>query len=275
MKPLFLVAASLVCLLSNSAGIAQQSLLLNVSFEEVLALPIRQADARIKYGPEELQYGELWLPEQSAEDPAPLLILIHGGCWLNSFDVSHTYGFNTALAQQGFAVWALEYRRTGDTGGGWPGTYQDVKAAIQALELLQDYAVDTERVALLGHSAGGHLALLAGSDPEPGRHIDLVVGLAAIVDIEQYSQGGNSCQTATPLFMNGTVQDIPQAYSEANPAEKQRQTRTVLFHGDEDQIVPLAQAELNGAETRVFPGAGHFDWIHPGTGAFTDLLTLL
>ena len=275
MKPFFMIAASLVCVLSIFTSSAQQPLSINVSFEEVLAVPIRPADARIEYGPQELQYGELWLPAQSAEEPAPLVILVHGGCWLNSFDVSHTYGFSTALAERGFAVWALEYRRTGDAGGGWPGTYQDIQAAIQAVSLLEDYAVDTGRVALLGHSAGGHLALLAGSDPAVSRQIDLLVGLAAIVDIEQYSQGGNSCQSATSLFMNGTVQDIPQAYSEANPAEQQLYTRTVLFHGDADQIVPSAQAELNGAETRVFQGAGHFDWIHPDTGAFADLLILL
>lgn len=263
-----------LCAFSLTAS-AQESLPSNVSFDDVLAVPVREADAHISYGPGDLQYGELWLPENNAPGPAPLLVMIHGGCWMNQFEVSHTYGFNTALAQRGYAVWALEYRRTGDAGGGWPGTYQDIRSALQTLDSLGEYPVDINKVAVLGHSAGGHLAILAATEPELGDTLDLVVGLAAIVDIEQYSLGDNSCQTATPQFMNGTVQQIPQDYSDANPVGQSLHTEVVLFHGDEDQIVPLSQADLNGAETRIFQGAGHFDWIHPGTGAFAYLLVLL
>ena len=65
---------------------------------------------------------------------APLVILIHGGCWLNSFDVNHSRPLATALSQAGFAVWSLEYRRTGDPGGGWPGTLEDIQLALTQLE---------------------------------------------------------------------------------------------------------------------------------------------
>ena len=67
---------------------------------------------------------------------APLVILIHGGCWLNSFDVNHSRPLATALNQEGFAVWSLEYRRTGDSGGGWPGTLEDIQLALSQLERL-------------------------------------------------------------------------------------------------------------------------------------------
>ena len=252
---------------------AQQELLSNVPFDAVLAEPAREPDARISYGPDALQFGELWLPQSI--QPAPLIVMIHGGCWLNSFDISHTYGLNTALANMGYAVWALEYRRTGDQGGGWPGTYEDIRAGILALNQLDSEEVDTERVAVLGHSAGGHLALLAGIDPAVAPSIDLVVGLAAIVNIEQYSIGNNSCQVATPQFMQGTVEEVPQDYEDANPAHKPLLTRTLLFQGDVDEIVPMDQADLEGAVTHVFQGAGHFDWIHAGTGAFAYMLTLI
>jgi len=253
---------------------AQQPLLSDVSFDAVLALSAREPDAQIGYGSADRQFGELWLPDTRLQ-PAPLIVLIHGGCWLNSCDISHTYGLNTALANMGFAVWALEYRSTGDADGGWPGTYQDIELGLQIIDTLGNRGVDTERVAVLGHSAGGHLALLAGANQQLAESIDLVVGLAAIVDIEQYSLGDNSCQTATPLFMNGTAQEIPQDYAAANPARMQTHTRTVLMHGDVDQIVPLSQADLDGAEIRIFEGAGHFDWIHPDTGAFAYLMILL
>lgn len=268
----------LLCSLLVAPLYAQQAQRSNVSFDEVLALPKREADARISYGPDPLQYGELWLPaigDGEPGRPVPLLVMIHGGCWLNEFDVSHTYGFNTALAEQGYAVWALEYRRTGDAGGGWPGTFQDIYNGILTLDELAGRGVNTDPVAVLGHSAGGHLALLAATYPALAQSVDLFIGLAAIVDIEQYSLGNNTCQAATPAFMGGTLQQIPQTYEVANPVGKQLQARTVLFQGDSDQIVPLSQATLEGAETRIFEGAGHFDWIHPGTGAYANLLLLL
>lgn len=274
MKTIYKSLISFCCCLVILLAQAQEPVLSNASFDQVLAVSKREADARISYGPDPLQFGELWLPENTAE-PVPLLVMIHGGCWLNSFDVSHTYGFNTALAEQGYAVWALEYRRTGDEGGGWPGSFEDIQAGILASEALAEYGVDTNRVALLGHSAGGHLALLAGLEPDLAETIDLVVGLAAIVDIEKYSLGSGSCQAATAQFMNGTLEEVPSDYAAANPHHKHLHIRTILFHGDVDQIVPVAQAELEGADTHVFQGAGHFDWIHPGTSAFAYLLALL
>ncbi len=269
-QSLLLLSCSLIAL-----SPAAQQRLSNVSFEQVIAVAQREADVRIDYGPGEFQFGQLWLPENPASESVPLVVMIHGGCWLNSFDVSHTYGFTTALADAGFAVWALEYRRTGDAGGGWPGTYEDIKSGIRAVDDFSSYGVDIDRVAVLGHSAGGHLALLAGSDAETADSIDLAIGLAAIVDIAQYSLGSSTCEQAARQFMGGSLQDIPEDYAEANPVGKERRTRTVLFQGDIDQIVPLSQAELEGAATHIYSGAGHFDWIHPGTGAYATLLDLL
>ena len=102
-----------------------------------------------------------------------------------------------------------------------------------------------------------------------------MVGLAAIVDIEQYSLGNSSCEAATVQFMNGTVDEIPTAYEIANPVGKRLHSTAVLLHGDADQIVPISQASLEGAETLIVEGAGHFDWIHPGSVAFAYLIQVL
>ncbi|MBT8072835.1 MAG: alpha/beta hydrolase [Xanthomonadales bacterium] len=247
----------------------------NVSYKQVTALGFRPADARLVYANDnpELQYGLLWLPAVPQHgEKAPLVVLIHGGCWLNVFDIQHTLPMSTALAQAGYAVWSLEYRRTGDPGGGWPGTFEDIKAGLAYLPKLGEYPLDLERIAIAGHSAGGHLALLAGNG---SANAQAVIGLAAITDIIEYSKGGNSCQTAAPPFMGGTYAQKPEAYAAANPAGKPIHPNTLLLQGDLDNIVPLHQSSLLGITPRVQEGTGHFDWVHPGTAAFQRLLATL
>jgi len=199
--------------------------------------------------------------------------LIHGGCWLNSFDIKHTHALSTALSQAGYAVWSVEYRRTGDEGGGWPGSYEDIKSAVAYLPKLANYPIDLNRVAIAGHSAGGHLALLAGADRL--YNFSAVIGLAAIVDLEKYSQGPNSCQTATLRFMGGSVSELPLVYQTANPAKLDLPKSAVLLHGTEDAIVSVEHAQLANVSDRLIEGAGHFDMIHPGTKSYQALLSEL
>ncbi len=200
------------------------------------------------------------------------MILIHGGCWLNSFDVNHSRPLATALNQEGFAVWSLEYRRTGDPGGGWPGTLEDIQLALSQLERLSSHAIDLSRVAIAGHSAGGHLALMAGADLTS---VKAVIGLAAIVDIETYSRGSNNCQTAGPEFIGVSLEDGPELYALANPVKQALNPASMLLHGNNDEIVPLDHFPQDLLPLSVVAGAGHFDWIHPGTPAYHLFLGML
>ena len=267
-----LSVAALFILLSAELALSAETELTNVSFSDVLAVPYREADLTHNYGENQFQFGQLWLP---ATTPARAsLVLIHGGCWLNQFDIIHSHGLSSALADAGFAVWSLEYRRTGDEGGAWPGTFEDIIAGINSLNDIE--GIESENLAILGHSAGGHLALLAGAqsellDMEP----DLIVGLAAISDVVSYAAGSNTCQTATPLFMGGDISDRAQEYFDANPSNHGLHENTVLLQGDVDEIVPLSQATLSGARTIITSGANHFDWAHPGTLAYRRLVELL
>ena len=253
----------------------------NVEYSEVATLPVASPQHVLSYGTGQFQFGELWLPTSNASGTSksdfefkhPLLVLIHGGCWLNSFDIRHTHALSTALAQAGYAVWSVEYRRIGDEGGGWPGSYEDIKSAIAYLPKLIDYPIDLDRVAIAGHSAGGHLALLAGADQL--YNFSAVVGLAAIVDLETYSKGSNSCQTATPSFMGGSVSERPLAYQAANPAKRALPNSTILLHGTKDTIVPVKHALSTDVSNRLIEGAGHFDMIHPGTKSYQALLSEL
>ena len=101
------------------------------------------------------------------------------------------------------------------------------------------------------------------------------MGLAAVTDIIEYAQGDNSCQIVVPAFMGGSFENRSDDYHAANPAEKTPHPNTVLLHGGSDEIVPVAQATMPGASTVMVEGAGHFDWIHPGTEAFRTLLSTL
>jgi len=273
--------ALLSCLLISSVARAGEEAVIypatesDVSYRQVTELAYTPADARLVYATDnpDLQYGLLWLPDALAPgEKAPLVVFVHGGCWLNAYDIQHTWPLSTALAQAGYAVWSLEYRRTGDAGGGWPGSFDDIRAGLAYLPELRDYPIDLDRVMIAGHSAGGHLALLAGAETDG---LQGIIGLAAITDIIDYSKGGNSCQTAAPKFMGGSYAERPDAYAAANPAGKQTRTTTVLLHGDMDAIVPLSQSSLMDATVHVQEGAGHFDWVHPGTAAFQLLLATL
>lgn len=265
-RALSFITAVFFCSYANAAdnAIEYPAVDNNVGFGQVQSLDFRQANEILAYGEDQFQFGELFLPA-NASPPHPLIVFIHGGCWQNSFDMSHTYPFLSGLAQEGFAVWSLEYRRTGDPGGGWPGTYEDIKNGVNHLSSLSEYRVDTDNFLIAGHSAGGHLALLAGTDTPSAKG---VIAIAPITNIIAYSQGSNSCQAGTSQFMGSSYNQNPLTYRQANPAEKTPHANTVILHGSLDEIVPIEQSRLTGARTVLEEGASHFDWIHPGSNGF-------
>jgi len=133
-----------------------------------------------------------------------------------------------------------------------------------------------EKLVLMGHSAGGHLAILAGARAELLEvKPSLVLGLAAITDVVTYAEGQSSCQQSATAFMGGGPDDRPAAYEAVQPANYGVDPNTVLLYGAFDQIVPSSQAMLPEARSLRHESAGHFDWIHPGTDAFRMILAVL
>jgi acetyl esterase/lipase len=254
-----------------------------VTFDEVLALRQPPADAEIPYGDYPSQFGRLWLPAYAGDKPVPVVILLHGGCWLREYAIDHIHALAGALAQGGYAVWALEYRRVGEPGAGWPGTFRDVAAGVDYLRELGDERLDLTRVAVAGHSAGGHLALWVAArvgfpSVHPlytGQPLQLrgAIGLAAITDLVSYAQENGSCPQALVQLMDGGPRERPLSYQLASPAAQPVSLPTVLIQGSVAPIVPMSQARaLPGASLRKVPGAGHFDLIHPQSSAFTVLM---
>lgn len=258
------------------------------SFDEVLALPAPAPDEVFAYGNGPLQFAEIYRSEGA---PKAVVGLIHGGCWQNAYDVAHVRPVAHGLRREGYLVSALEYRRLGDEGGGWPGTFDDVGAAVDALgELAAGLPV-----LLAGHSAGGHLALWAAVRPRfPSGHrfaasaplkVAGVLGLAAITDLVSYAAGSSSCQRATPALLGGAPQAVPERYAAVSPLSLvPLGVPIALVQGMDDSIVPSAQAEtllravLDAGERgtlRYVPGAGHFDHVYPGTLAWHTALASL
>ncbi|MSQ99267.1 MAG: alpha/beta hydrolase [Xanthomonadales bacterium] len=122
--------------------------------DDLAAFPYYTPDTRIPYGDGPLQFADLRLPD--GPGPFPVMILIHGGCWLSEFDIHHIGKLADAFTRSGIATWTVEYRRIGDAGGGWPGTFQDIaQSADKMLSVADEYSLDTSRAIAAGHSAGG------------------------------------------------------------------------------------------------------------------------
>lgn len=111
------------------------------SSRDVLTRPAPPADHRLSYGSNEFQFGDLRLPK--GEGRRPVAIVIHGGCWMSEYGLSYMGHLSGALAEAGVATWSVEYRRVGNQGGGWPGTFEDVARAADHLRTIaKTYPLD-------------------------------------------------------------------------------------------------------------------------------------
>jgi acetyl esterase/lipase len=246
-----------------------------MSSDSILTQPPPPADARVAYGTDPNQFGDLRLPK--GKGPFPLVMNIHGGYWRAKYDLAHAGHLCAALAARGIATWNVEYRRVGNPGGGWPGTFEDVRSAFRFLtELRNRYSLDPNKVLVMGHSAGGQLALcLAATDPS----LRKVVSLAGVLDLQQAWELHLS-NNAVVEFLGGKPGDLPKNYSAADPMHLaiDRATTQWLIHGSADDVVPsylsrnyAQEKEKKGEDVHYLEisTAGHFDLIDPHSQAWT------
>lgn len=242
--------------------------------------PAPRADARLAYGSESNQFLDLRLPStEKTKPPHPLVINIHGGYWRAKYNLDHAGHLCAAVTARGFATANLEYRRVGNDGGGWPGTFSDVRSAYHFLvQNAQQHNLDSKRIIVMGHSAGGQLALcLAAHEPS----ITRVISLAGVVDLRRAYQLHLS-NDAVVEFLHGSPAEVPDHYREADPMELSlAHARQWLIHGSADDTVPpvfsrdyVAEKqnrrgkEKEGAHLLEISGAGHFDLIDPQSNAW-------
>ncbi|GAA4678545.1 alpha/beta hydrolase [Phytohabitans rumicis] len=247
----------------------------------VLNRPAPPPDATIRYGDHPDQVADVRFPARTPDAPArPVVIVLHGGFWRSEWDRSHTGPLAAELAASGYPVIQLEYRRTGQPGGGWPGTFADIVSGITTVPRL--LSLDSTPPILLGHSAGGQLALwysMAGPAPVLG-----VVALAPVADLaEAYRldlDGG-----AVAALLGGGPREVPDRYAEADPSGRTpRGTRSVIIHGVIDRQVPVelsrryaSVARAAGADVTLveLPDVEHFSLIDPQSGAWPVVTSAL
>jgi acetyl esterase/lipase len=286
--PLFLAAAVVAAVALPLAVCAAP-----ISFSDLLGRPRPAADARIAYGSGPEQFGELFLP--AGKKPHRVIVMIHGGCWLQSLPgVELMDQISAALKARGFAVWNIDYRRVGGTGG-YPATFLDVANAVDYLRnIAPKYHLDLRKVVAVGHSAGGQLAVWAAARPKLPKSSELyranplpiagVVSLAGIDDLEAYrANGPDACGGPATIdsLVGPPTATHPDVYADTSPAEllpigvPQR-----IISGSLDKIVPTvfavdytkkAKATGDDATTEEMPGAGHFEQIDPTSDAWKKI----
>ena len=227
--------------------------------------------------------------------PHPVVVLVHGGCWKASYATLRDLGpIGDALKAEGIASWNIEYRRLPQSGSGWPGTYRDVGHALDYLRALAPtYALDLERIVVLGHSAGGHLAMWVATRPQIAKDSALflanplpvrgVMNLAGTIDMaDNIAHMDAACRDSTVLaFLGGLPEAVPERYREVSAINRlPLGIPQVLVWGALENFIPASvvekyvrAAQQAGDDVRllVLPGVGHFEIASPESASWSSV----
>lgn len=243
------------------------------SSEDILNLVAPKADVRVSYGNDANQFVDLRLAH--GRGLHAVAVCIHGGYWRAKYDLEYLGHLCAALTAQGITTANIEYRRVGNPGGGWPGTFADLRAAYQfVLQNAVRYSIDSRRVIVVGHSAGGQLALCLAAH-ETGVHA--AVSLAGVVDLQRAYELHLS-NDAVVEFLGGKPREVADHYREADPMRLAIPTRQYLLHGTQDDAVP-PELSRNYARNKkkedvrltMIDGSGHFELVDPRSSVWADV----
>jgi acetyl esterase/lipase len=282
----------LVWLLLTATALAQGRSPLDLA-----TAPVPEGARRIAYGGDPLQFGELRVPTTGG--PHPLAIVVHGGCWLakiGGMDARAVAADNmrpaaAALTDAGIATWNIEYRRLGNDGGGWPGTFKDVANAADFVRTLaREHRLDLTRVISIGHSAGGHFALWLAARPKLPKTSELYssdpLKLVGVVDLD----GPGDLKATIPLqqpvcgspvvtdLVGGSPDQRPERYHDGSPIELLPLKVPVDFYAGRMFAAHAAPYEAaakragDDVRTTVLADAGHFVFIDPQSDVWPQVL---
>ncbi|HZU32823.1 MAG TPA: alpha/beta hydrolase [Candidatus Angelobacter sp.] len=248
------------------------------SSEDILSKKPPDPDIRFPYGQDSYQFVEARIPESAG--PHPVVFFIHGGYWRAKYDLTYTGHLCQALKKIGIATWNIEYRRVGNPGGGWPGTFEDIRSAYHLILAHGNDTfakLDLKRLCVAGHSAGGHLAVCLASFE---KSVTRVLSLAGVLDLRRAWELHLS-NNAVAEFLGGSPTQVPDHYHEADPAERPiPQARQVLIHGTADDAVPYEISKTYADKKKAakenvglitLPNAGHFELVDPGSSVWKQV----
>lgn len=258
---------------------------------DLLKAEVPAADHRLSYGADALQFGELRLPKTTG--PHPIAMLVHGGCWVDrlpgadpritTFELLRPLA--AALAGVGIATWNVEYRRAGNPGGGWPGTFLDLASSTDFLrKIAPSYNLDLDRVIVVGHSSGGQLAMwIAARSKLPASspvYTKSPLAVKAAIDVD----GPPDLAGAQPLerkfcpvpgitqLMGGTPNEQAERYRDGSAmsflplgVSKEIVAGSLLQQAHELVVAYETRAKAKGDRITVLTleGSGHFDMLAP------------
>ncbi|HEY7500226.1 MAG TPA: alpha/beta hydrolase [Vicinamibacterales bacterium] len=264
----------------------------SVSPPDLLEEEVPPADFRVQYGSGDLQVGELRLPK-TGNAPYPVVMLVHGGCWANELPKLDPRAVTmdllrpmaAALAASGIATWNVEYRRIGDAGGGWPGSFEDLSRATDLLrDLAAKHRLDLKRLVVAGHSSGGHLAMWIAARPKlppsSALYVKNAVPVKAVINLDGladpvafHPMESKVCPLpAMTRFFGGSPVEYPDRYRDGSPVPflplgvPQEFIGGSLVRGLKDQIAAYesaARAKGDVVTITALDGAGHFDMLAP------------
>lgn len=248
---------------------------------------------KLAYGERNSQFGHLYLPPAPADGPVPLIVLVHGGYWSTEFALTIESAIARDLAERGAIVWNIEYRRVGEDGGGWPRTGNDVIAALSALDAPVRYALPEDiagrvawsEVSVIGHSAGGQLAVWAASRlgaMTKRATITTVIAQAAALDL---CFGDRPARPSLRALMGASIAQAPQLYADASPVDQPPfPAHVVAIHGDLDTSLPVeisrdyvrrVSAAGQSAELIIVAGEGHDVFVDPRSRGHLETVRVL
>ena len=265
-----------------AALLALTPIVAGCSSEADVPEPVADNPRRVTYGDDPSQFVDLWLPADTSA-ALPVVVLIHGGFWRAQYGLDLMEPLAQDLIARGYAVLNIEYRRVG-IGGGYPETLFDVAAAIELLPTFS-VALDLDNVVTIGHSAGGHLSLWAGSrgalpDGAAGAKPLVVprlsIGLGPVFDLAA-SDAARVGSGAVTDFMGGSASELPDEYVIATPTAAAGVPLGVV-RGELDDIVPAQFAvptPIGDVTVVDIPGEDHFDLINPASRSWAAVIELL
>ena len=234
---------------------------------------------------------DVYEPEVAGNVLRPAIMAIHGGGWRGGS--KSDYGRSLLrFVKSGFVLIAADYRLSRPGKSSWPGNLEDLESALTWVRANADRLhIDPRRIAVIGASAGAHLALLLAETTarrdQKSPVIRAVIDFYGPTDLEGLRKSQPRTRSSTDLMIGGTPETLPDRFTDASPIHRVAESHppTWIVHGSDDLVVPVAQSRsyadsLNASGVRnalvILPNTRHGFGLQAGDrDLFPEILQFL